>query len=366
MDNIISFPSRKKIRQQEKRRSFLISLIPWACFIIVALFIISDADSQSLDEYGLATSFLPPVETPSSDVPVEPMPPVVNQDQGAQVSDIAPDPVIVNEGSAPCIGELCNIETPSSDVPVQPMPGFINPDGTPWRPCFPGFELYPGWFNFMLQEICNVFPDHLTAEVHQYHCREGIALWGSMIKAKEPLFEPVLSLDDIKPNGPCQNDSFEIYPDSNLCSLYPDHRETERNYRACRTTNFQYWDRLQQLNAAPSPTPVPPLACNSSIKFGQGGSVWKARSENTGAPVLVLDKAVCGRIANTRVEDVLGATLASGEVRYGSGCRAETNQGRYHEDFKGLRGVTGTGFLKFDLDGVAQCIRIPELSKDVR
>jgi hypothetical protein len=183
---------------------------------------------------------------------------------------------------------------------------------------------------------------------------------------------PEIVSESFLPPSVCPLGSFEIYPDSRLCSVFGSHLETEQHYYHCgkenellRSVNSVLRDQLNFLSQ-PQPTPPPAASCSSSIAFGRNGSVWKARSENTNAPVLVLTASVCGNISNVRVEDALGAVRDRGQVRYGTGCRAETNQGRYHQDFLGLRGATGQGFLRFDLNGVANCLNIPEVSRDVR
>lgn len=300
--NVVLFPveRRRTIAFVEPKRNRLLSFgLSLFCFALAGfVLLISVVNAQNF-----VPGFEPPTHNPYMDLPASPMPPVINDDKGAPVSDVAPAPSIVNQGSVPCVGPECNIQYPAQgqDLTPIPAPPVILSDPL-LNYCGVGFEIYPD------SRLCNSFEDHVTCEQHYYHCGVENAL--------------------------------------------------------LRSVNRVLQDQLNFLSQ-PQPTPAP-AACTSSIKFGQGGSVWKARSENTGAPVLVLTASVCGKISNTRVEDILGATLDSGQVRYGSGCRAETNQGRYHEDFRGLRGITGQALLKFDLDGVAQCIRIPDVSKDVR
>lgn len=297
--NVVLFPveRRRTIAFVEPKRNRLLSFgLSLLCFALAGfVLLVSVASAQNF-----VPGFEPPTHNPYMGLPASPMPPVINDDKGAPVSDTAPAPSTVTEGGVPCVGPECNIQYPAQgqDLTPIPAPPVILSDPL-LNYCGVGFEIYPD------SRLCNSFGDHVTCEQHYYHC--GV--------------------------------------------------ENE----LLRSVNRVLQDQLNFL-AQPKPTPTP-AACTSSISF-TGVNVWKADSENTGDPVLILEKPVCGKIANTRIEDALGATLDNGVPRYTAGC-GTANQGRYHEDFRRLAGIRGEGFLKFDLDGVAQCIRIPDLHKRI-
>lgn len=305
----------------------------------------------------LVAGYEPETSQPAKNQSLEstPAPDVINDDKGARVSEVAPPPTFTDQpANPPCIGPLCNIQTPAVGLDLTPETNFpllnVVTEAPPTQDAPPPAKRF-------------IFPTKEIAAQNRYACREGIAIWGQMIKELEPTFEPILTLADIAPENPfiCAN-GFEVYPDSQLCSDFPDQESIEVDYGFCATTNFQYWDKLAKLRNIPT---VPEIEdCESEISFG-GVNVWKGVSENTKAPVVILAKSLCGRLTNTRIEDALGAILDNGRPRYTAGC-GTPNQGRYHEDFLSLQGNSREGFFRFDLDGRPQCIRIPQLNRDVR
>jgi hypothetical protein len=306
MAKIVRFPGRYDIRFKEERKNKKLSMILSAgCFALVALVLIATADAQSpCDGFGFVPGYEPPVETPSSDVPVEPMPPVVNVDVPPAAGEVAPPPFI--------------------------------------------------------------FGSKEEAARHRYHCREGVAIWGFLIQREEPAFQPVLSLQDIAPENPfiC-SEGFEIYPDSQLCSDYPDQASIELDYSFCALTNFQYWIKLQEVQ---NKQPEPPVF---NCKRFSGQNIWKAKTERFNAPGAILDSnAYCvpgitqdmGPI-QLSVVDAMGQRISAGQFRH---CNT-ANGNRLHYDFPDMRGATGSAILLIEWEERAdECFNIPEVSRDQR
>lgn len=111
--------------------------------------------------------------------------------------------------------------------------------------CLPGFPLVNPPTH---PEHCSRFATHEEAERNWYHCAEGVAIMGAAIYQLDNKFIPVLSTEDFaKLSG--NECGQEIYPNSGICYSFPTHLKAEQDYAACRTTNFQYWDYLQKLQA---------------------------------------------------------------------------------------------------------------------
>ena len=124
-----------------------------------------------------------------------------------------------------------------------------------------------------------LFASHLDAEGNYFHCAEGIALWGNLIKQLEPSFEAVLPSDYVasRVNQDCTG-KLQIYQtdESNsalgVCSVFADQAEAEIKYSACKVTNFQYWDKLSKLRDAAKGACANP----SILKDGANrGNLWK-------------------------------------------------------------------------------------------
>lgn len=149
---------------------------------------------------------------------------------------------------------------------------------------------------------CGRFDSHVEAEQHYYHCQEGIAIMGAAIIQLDPKFIPVLSVDDFIARVKPSCSGFEIYPDSHICNLFSSHREAEANYSACRTTNFQYWDYLQELQASQVP------ACQDGGDFFDGayqGALWKPQAD---------PKARCKNGTTILLPSSYASSVSSGEI----------------------------------------------------
>lgn len=242
-------------------------------------------------------------------------------------------------------------ETPSMDVPINPMPPVINEINCP-----------DDWFLFAGSCRPFLFNSHLEAEQHYYHCALGVAIWGDMIKAEKPEFEPIDVSSIITPLNPFICYGFEIYPDSQLCSKFQNQYNAELNYAACQMTNFQYWVELAKLTNKPKPTP--PENCN---RFG-GKNIWKAKSETRPTSVIVLDSSYCAddRILDDMkpidiwLEDIYGNKIDNGSYRH---CNRH-NENRLHYDFQ--RGSGEAVVVLSYEDESTECFYVPERSRDQR
>lgn len=122
-----------------------------------------------------------------------------------------------------------------------------------------------------------LFSTHQEAERNYYHCEEGVAIMGAAIVQLLPTFIPVLSTEDFvaRAGQVCVSPKFEIYPDSGICNAFESQEVTEEKYKACRTTNFQYWDLLVSLQKPVTP-PVPPCMDGGDFFDGKfSGALWK-------------------------------------------------------------------------------------------
>lgn len=301
---------------------------------------IADSATQ-LQEYADAIA-LPFPEARQIEIPESsPMPPIINDDQGVdELAVVAESPTFSDVAQAP---EGQQTETPDEPTTINPMPPFIDLGAT----------------------FLPLFGSHLEAEQNYYHCALGIDIWGKMIQGYEPDFQPYDVSSVIAPVVPFELcNGFELYPDSNLCSVFPDQATAEDNWRACQLTNFQYWDRLQKhLNA---PAPKPPAQCK---RFG-GQNVYKARSETQDGAVIVMDRVrYCFsnpptttdmRPLNIYMTDLNGNRISNGRFRH---CNQENN-GRLHYDFP-----RGSGEAIIEIlfeDERTECFYVPDRSRDQR
>lgn len=140
---------------------------------------------------------------------------------------------------------------------MPPEPEFVNPAG-------PVIIFSPA-------PVTLLFDSHEETERHYYHCAEGIALWGDLIKQSEPAFEGVLPKNYVETriNQDCTG-KLKIYstseddPKLGVCSLFEDQEIAQINYDLCKTTNFQYWDKLQSLMSKPKE------ACANPMQLADG------------------------------------------------------------------------------------------------
>jgi len=243
---------------------------------------------------------------------------------------------------APCQGLECNVETPAKPTEIKPAPGVINLSGS--------FKL-------------PLFASHIEAEQNYYHCALGIQIWGDMIQGFIPEFQPVDVSSVVTPVNPFVCNGFEIYPDSQLCSIFPDQETAEANWSACKLTNFQYWNLLGELLEASKPTP--PSECK---RFG-GQNIWKVNSETRPTTVMLLSQSYCFddrsiqndmRPLNIYLNDISGNRISNGSLRH---CNKE-NGGRLHYDFPKGSGEAVVEIL-FE-DDTTECFYVPERSQDHR
>ncbi len=257
------------------------------------------------------------------------------------------------------------VETPSMDVEIKPMPPIIDLGGTFLNPECKTRE-YKVFEEGRYQCHPYKFSDVVEAEQHLYACRVGVAWWGTEIADFEPGFQSALHWEDVQPTVPfytCSN--FEIYPDSNLCARFLMQGQTEYDYNFCIRTNYQYWDKRQSLlNAIKPEPPKPPSYCK---KFG-GKNIWKARRDDGRGSVTVLDSAYCPDDKSIKnqmkprsiyLEDIYGNRIDGGNLRH---CNT-ANENRLHYNF-GFH--SGEGVLQLEFEDRTECFNIPDMGRDQR
>lgn len=152
---------------------------------------------------------------------------------------------------------------------------------------------------------------------------------------------------------------FEIYPDSQLCSKFDTHIESEQNYYHCGLNNYQLALRNGELEAicgygAPTEKPCNDLGWSSV-------NIWKPKADNRGnEAVVILDRKYCNGsgqslVSNFRVEDALGGQSASVYFRE---CD-DGNGGRLHMGIKPQgSNIDGPIFVRYTFNGVEECRRV--------
>jgi len=237
-------------------------------------------------------------------------------------------------------------------------------------------------------EGCNVdmpemplFASHLDAEGNYFHCAEGIALWGGLIKQLEPSFEPVLPSDYVNTriNQDCSG-KIQIYStqedDINtpfnesiygVCSIFKDQQEAEKKYLACQLTNYQYWDKLQSLQKAAKGACASP----SMLKDGANrGNLWKpiadpkARCKN-GTTVLLdpkyADVTKLSLLASSQKDKGL-STGELGDVGLAEYFGFVGSRPRFCFRFPGSKFGPNPVYLSFTSNGQGQCLKVGNAS----
>lgn len=221
----------------------------------------------------------------------------------------------------------------------------------------------------------SLFASHFDAEGNYFHCAEGIALWGSMIKQLEPGFEPVLPSDYVasRVNQDCTG-KIQIYAtdESNLslgvCSLFADQAEAEANYKLCKTTNYQYWDKLQALQKAALG------ACRNNpppLKDGPGKNLSKPDADPTarcknGWTVLLDSKYKDVKELTMLASSQKDKGLPTGEL--GDVGHAEyfgfyqNSRPRFCFRYPGSRFGAAPVYLSFTSNGQGQCLKVGNAS----
>lgn len=220
----------------------------------------------------------------------------------------------------------------------------------------------------------SLFASHFDAEGNYFHCAEGIALWGSMIKQLEPGFEPVLPSDYVasRVNQDCTG-KIQIYatdesnPALGVCSLFADQAEAEANYKLCKTTNYQYWDKLQSLQKAAKGACANP----SILKDGANrGNLWKpiadpkARCKN-GTTVLLdskyADVTKLSLLASSQKDKGL-STGELGDVGLAEYFGFVGSRPRFCFRFPGSKFGPNPVYVSFTSNGQGQCLKVGNAS----
>lgn len=195
----------------------------------------------------------------------------------------------------------------------------------------------------------------------------GIDCPGNIETPEEPTdiepMPPIMNTGDNFSGGVCPG-GFEIYPDSQICNRFNDHKETEQNYYHCELHNSQLLNentilKIQQGMEAPNQRPD----CKS---FG-GQNIFKVNSETRPGSVMLLER---GKYCfpgitqdmvplNIYLESVSGERISNGSFRH---CNT-ANGGRLHYDFpKG----SGSAVVRILFEEKEECFFIPERSADQR
>lgn len=333
--------------------------------ICLILLMTSPVRAQSLDEYGFITGFEPPIETPSMDIPAEPMPPVINDDAPPAYGALAPDPIILNQGGAPCIGETCNILTPAVglDLTPQPAPPVIFTDSV-LLGCPEGFTFIDNHVDGT--PVCVPFITHQDAENHRQSLAVNIfnhtfAIDHESRKRDLGAFGLYIWWDDYQftANVPCEN---TIWGAGEICFKFPDFRTAAIHWWHASRHLFQLKAYLSFLTGLPTEK-----ACDS---LGWGGASnnqarWKPASESTGTLVVLLPNNHCdgtrALISDMRIEDEFGNVLDRGRLRH---C-GQHNNGRLHWNFGSVKDFPAPVFVRYDFEGAERCRRVNNPKADL-
>lgn len=95
--------------------------------------------------------------------------------------------------------------------------------------------------------ICSQFGSREEAERHYFHCQETVAYLSEVLHAKVKTWSPLITLEQLyqtRITKGCSIPSFEIYPDSNICSQFNSWRDAEGHYYACSVTVWSLYSWL--------------------------------------------------------------------------------------------------------------------------
>lgn len=255
-------------------------------------------------------------------------------------------------------------ESPSMNVYVKPQPPYISPDSL--SPEFVANLIAGQLKNAVARGIlpANIEIKRFTGKrsaqedlefyalsimLHQRAIKEGrdVNYYLDQVKAKK------IPLARLKRDIDLCGLGFEIYPDSNICSEFKDHQETEQHYYHCKKEN-----RILKAELIKVTKPVEP-ACND--KGWSNGNLWKPQSDtrpNQG--VIILDTSYCdgqgnSLVSNIRIEDSLGGIVSRPSFDI---CNS-SNGGRNHYRFapSGDK-MEGPVFVRYERNGVEECRRV--------
>jgi hypothetical protein len=397
---IIRFPIEKRLEQrqleerdmtpailsqEEKLKAFLATV-----FVLIMICISWSVEAEEYDQYGgiaqmelyaeatawkdiepsvraknFVLGFEPPIQAPSMDAPAEPMPAVINDDQGAPVSELAPAPVIVDQGSAPCIGELCNILTPAAglDLTPQPAPPVVFTDSV-LLGCGEGLVFID--YHVDGTPVCVPFSTHQDAENHRHALAENIfnhtfAIDSESRKRGLGPFGLYIWWDDyqFRANVPCEN---TIWGNGEICFKFPDFK----------TAAIHWWHASKHLDQLKAYllylTGLPSSKACDDLKWGgepNNQARWKPTSESTGLLTVLLPNNHCSGktslISNMRIEDEFGNVLDRGRLRH---C-GTANNNRLHWNFGSVNNFPAPVFVRYDFEGAERCRRVNNPKADL-
>jgi len=237
----------------------------------------------------------------------------------------------------------CNVEKPARDIIC--LPRFYVGDQANGVP------------------ICSKFKTRKEAEINYFHCEENAALTGNAVRNLLSTFEPAVYLEDFlkrRFDKDCLGNSFEIYPDSRVCSQFETWKEAEGNYYHCNLHVFQLWTLYNYLTANQSPS------CQDAGDFKDAAFrdlLWKPEGDPKalcrGGTVILFPPNHAGRMGgnltllDSNFAEVTKAryinNLADGRPRY---CTDQAGQS-YPKNLT----------VYYTLDGVPTCRSVDDPSK---